>query len=392
MQAEAAARFWPTFSLFLEYSQGDTPSAYLFKTIDQRRLPATADFNDPGWFQNYEAGLQARVNLYAGGRDRLGRKAAAAGIRIRELDRQAVVNTLVGSVIETYYNALAALDFIRIAEESVRTVEAQLRAVDVRFRAGGVLKSDVLSLEVRLAQAREDLIRGRNQHQIALASLGHLLGTDQEEPLMLADPGSRPVTFPEAYQEGLLYALANRPDLKQVRARVTQSRLRLDAAQGEYHPRLDAQFRYTLDDPGLGFERDRENWTAALVLSWELFSGGATRARVHHAHGELQETLAADRKAAQAVRLEVKTAYLRLSEAQARLAVAQSSVAQAEASLELVRMQYEGGSATITRYLEAELARNQARTRAVAAHLDRERARAAVSRALGHWALQAGEE
>jgi outer membrane protein TolC len=93
-----------------------------------------------------------------------------------------------------------------------------------------------------------------------------------------------------------------------------------------------------------------------------------------------------DRKTTLAVELEVKTAYLALDAAQARLEAARTRVADADESLGLVRRQYEGGSATITRYLEAELARNMAHMSQAAARYDREKALADIARAIGHLA------
>ena len=71
---EAMAAFWPFISVYGEYLQGDAPSAYLFKTIDQRMLPPDVDFNYPGWFENYEIGGRVRWNLFNGGRDLLRKK------------------------------------------------------------------------------------------------------------------------------------------------------------------------------------------------------------------------------------------------------------------------------------------------------------------------------
>ncbi len=64
---------------------------------------------------------------------------------------------------------------------------------------------------------------------------------------------------------------------------------------------------------------------------------------------------------------------------------------EAEESLSLVKKQYEGGSATITRYLEAELDRNRARTRSAAAYYDRDKAIADIARAVGYWARISAE-
>ena len=133
----------------------------------------------------------------------------------------------------------------------------------------------------------------------------------------------------------------------------------------------------------MNYDRDRENWTIAVLLSWDLFTGLSTGASRKKAAAQLEEMLAADRKTILALKLDVKTAYLRIAGAKARLKVAEASVAQAEESLSLVKKQYEGGSATITRYLEAELARNHARINATSAFYDREKALADAARALG---------
>jgi outer membrane protein TolC len=63
--------------------------------------------------------------------------------------------------------------------------------------------------------------------------------------------------------------------------------------------------------------------------------------------------------------------------------VAEKAVDLAAESFDLVHREYEGGAATITRYLQAELDYNRARVRKTAAFYDRERARADLARALG---------
>ncbi len=387
MVDRAMAAFWPAISVYSEYMEGEAPSAYLFKTIDQRSLPPRVNFNDPGPFENLEVGLRARLNLFRGGRDYLRKRMAETGRSIRELDRLSIRNGLASSVIHAYFNALAARDYIRIARESVETVQAQLRVMKVRFRAGGVLKSDVLSLEVRLAQAREELIRARNGYSLALASLANLMGLDPDTDLLLEEDGRvRQQLLPPDYGEGLRVAMARRPELEKARLAVIRSRMGIDAARGEYLPRVDARAHYYFDDEGTQFESDRANWTAGVTLDWDLFTGGSTGAAVREAEALLEEVLAADRKAALSVKLDLRSAYLALEEAEARIQVTRASVAQAEESLRLVRKQYEGGSATVTRYLDAELDRRRTEIRAITARYDREKARADVGRALGLWA------
>ncbi len=387
MIRQANAAFYPAIGLYTEYTRADAPSVYLFKKIDQRQLPPDANFNRPGILDNYESGVNARWNIFNGGRDILNRQMAVTDLTISRLDRQSVRNGLVASVIQSYFDTLAARDFIKIAEGSVNTVQKQLELMRVRLRGGSVLKSDVLSLEVRLAEAREELLRGRNQYRIALTALAHVLGISPDVALVLKENAEvPPLPVPEEYAEGVEYGMKYRPNRNMAKERVRKARMAIDAARAGYLPRIDLQGKYYLDDDELDYDTDRENWMIAVMLNWDLFTGFRTMAAVEKASAMLAETLAADRQAELALKMDVKTAYLNLEEARARLDVARKSLVSAEESLNLVRKQYDGGSATITRYLEAELDWNRAQIRATAAYFDQEKAVADLGRAIGYWA------
>ncbi len=383
----ARAPFYPFVQFYTEYIQGDAPSAYLFKTIDQRKLPPDTNFNDPGWFQNHETGVKAGINLYNGGKDTLSYKIAEKKVAISKSERQSVDNRLVTAVISIYYSAQAARDFIRITKESVATVETQLRIMRVRFEAGGVLKSDILSLEVRLANARENLVRSQSNLKATFAGLAKVMGLDPDTPLKLTDVAVQPAEFPQNYNDGIVYALEHRPELKKVREQLIQSRMAMDLAHADYWPRIDLAARYYLDDPNLSYSTDRNNWTAAVMLDWDIFTGFSTRSTQAKSLSVLEEMMSADRKTILAIKFDVKNAYLKMDEVLARMQVTEKSVAMAEESLQLVKKQYEGGSVGITRYLEAELALSRARAHKTAAFYDREKALAEIQRAIGFWGV-----
>ncbi|MBI9077532.1 MAG: TolC family protein [Desulfatibacillum sp.] len=389
---QARASFWPVVSLYGSYSQGDAPSGYLFSTIDQRLLPPNTNFNDPGWFENYEVGAKVGLNLFNGGRDWLNWHMANTGLSIRQLDKQAVSNGLASSVISAWYDCLAAEDFTEIARESVGTVESELKLMQVRYDAGGVLKSDVLSLDVRLAQAREDLVRAQSNRSLSMAALANLMGLNPDAAFELNKQDNPALDLPADYQAGAVIALAKRPELKMARLAVVNSAMGVDMAKSHYLPTADAQAKYYLDDPNASFDNDRDNWTAGVIINWNAFTGGRVSSGVRQARGVQDEMLAADQKATQNVLLDLKTAYLNLASAQARNQVTAAAVAQARESLRLVKMQFEGGSATVTRYLDAELAFNSARMRASSALFDSEKAAASVGRALGFWVSWEGKD
>jgi outer membrane protein TolC len=294
-----------------------------------------------------------------------------------------VENSLVASVIRSYYNCLAAEDYINIVNKSIETVSEQVRIMNIRFAEGGALKSDILTLNVRLAQAKEDLVLSRNRMRIAKAVLAGVMGISADQEIVLTREAPVSHEIPGDFSSCMAAAVQKRPELKKMRKHLEQSRMALDMAKSGYLPRVDLQGKYYVDDPDMDYDRDRENWMAAVVLNWDLFTGFSTRSEKAKAAAELDELLAADRKALLEIQLDVKTAVLDLEAAEARLEVAKNSVEMAEESLQLVKKQFAGGSATVTRYLEAELAGNTARTRSTAAYYDREIAIANVRRSIG---------
>jgi outer membrane protein TolC len=211
------------------------------------------------------------------------------------------------------------------------------------------------------------------------------MGLDPDIQLELQADTGVSIEIPGTYQEGLTMALSVRPEIKKIREKVYQAEKAMSLANSGYIPKLDFSTRYWMADPEADFDTDRDNWTAGVVLTWALFSGFSTDAQVKEATAELNVALAADRKTLLAVKTDVKTAYLHLNEAGERLVVAEKSVESAHESFELVRQQYQGGSADITRYLDSELARNRSRIHTATAYYDREKSRADVCRAVACW-------
>lgn len=381
---KAEAAFYPSLAFYTEYLGGNAPSAYLFKKLDQRQFSLAGDLNNPGNWDNFESGLNARWNLFSGGRDLLNREMTAISREISRLDRQTITNALVATVIQTYYNYLTADAFLAIARQSVTTVDDQLRVMQVRYDEGAALKSDLLSLRVRRAEAQEEEARSRNRRELARAALATIMGAGTDTMLMPEKDATTALTIPKHFDAGLAYAMSNRPEVRSLHEKVRQSRMAVDKARTGYIPSIDAFGKFYYDDENMDYNWDDDNWTAGLLFNWEIFSGFSTRAQENEAQAVFEAMLQQDRKTTLAVELEVKTAYLALDEANARLEVARSRVANADETLVLVRRQYDNGAATITRYLEAELARSQAHMSQAAALYDREKAVADIARSIGH--------
>jgi outer membrane protein TolC len=260
--------------------------------------------------------------------------------------------------------------------------------VRILFEEGKVLRSDVLSLQVRLAEAKEMAIRSGNGVKMARIALASLLAVPESEmPALEVSVAELPlVSVPADLASALTAAFEQRPELEQLRVSLQQSELQVQQVAAGSKPSVDLFGRAWADNPEVDFAGSEANWTVGVAASWNVFDGGARSARTARAKAQLAGVQAQHRALLSEVRQDVELAYLALGEASARLDVASGAVELAIESLRLVRAQYEEGVATVTRYLEAEQMTTFARQRLNQATFDRKRAATDLARAMGIFA------
>jgi outer membrane protein len=386
---EATAAFFPQISTRLSYTRTDNPLQAFGMMLAQRRFSFSpdTDFNNPGPTQNVRPEIIGALPLFRGGQDYERRTAATLAVEAAELERDALRNMLTDAVIAAYYALLAGPEEVEATRVSIEAVDNALAQARARYGAGTTLKSDVLSLEVRLAAAREAHLRAQNAVDLARTGLRILLALPPAAPLHVTRLISQPTDGgPATSDKALHLALAHRPEIEAAVRLVAIREHEVSAERAAYFPRIDAVASYGQDAADLNLSHTQDNWTIGATAELDLFSGFRTAERVRAAERRLAEARQAARKARLEVEREVQAAWLNLEEARERAHVTQAAVASAEEALRLVQEQYRAGTVIVTRYLEAEVARTDARSRAIAARYDALRAEAGLQKAIGFWA------
>ncbi len=380
------ASFYPVLDANVSYLRADAPSAFFFKRIDARKLGFQGtDFNDPGAFSDVEAGLNLRWNLYAGGRDQLRSWAAEVGAEGARARVTALKNHLASRALLSMVHVRLARALAAAHAGSVRSVEAQIAEARVRVEGGTLLRSDLLSLQVRLAEAKERRIRSELAERRAETALRELLDLPSDAKLDIPDEGGLVPSLPSDARAALEKAWTTREDLRAARLLVKVRRMEVEAAERAWLPTLDLEARLYGNTAETSLDFGEADWTVGLGLGYRVADGGARSAALKKARSALDAALAESRRLEASAVREVRDAWLAITEAEQRLEVARTALAAAEESFRLVTAQYEGGAATITRYLEAESQRTGARAREIAARLDLEAARIAAAGSLGYW-------
>ena len=380
MQANAA--FWPQVQFQSSYMRTDNPINVFGSILNERSFsPALLNsLNNVPEADDLNARGAVTVPLYAGGKNTARRHAAQANAQATRLDAEAVRNNLAFEVARAFHTVHKARAFIRAAEASVTSYEGNVKMAQKRFDAGTLLRTEVLDMEVRLAQAREDLVRARNAERLAVRSLRNLLGIETGD-FDVADTAPK-VTPPQSND------FSARPELAASKQQQQAAAAEVRQAKGGYQPEL-AAFSDLDYDHGWRFNGSGQSWTAGLRLRWDLWDGQLTRGKVREARAKLESAQESERKLRLAIDLEAERARLSLQDATERLTVTDKAVSQAAESVTLTRDRFAQGLAISTQLIDAETALTGARVRRAEAEADQQIAIAAWRKALGLPQLEA---
>ncbi|MGZ8943402.1 MAG: TolC family protein [Methylobacter sp.] len=384
----ALSAFYPQVTAKVGYDHSNNPAQVFSMIVSQREFTSDSinNINNPGYRQNFRPEIIGKLSLFRGGQDYQNSKAAELGIDAAEFERSTVRNALIEAVTASYYAYLAAQEAHKVAQDSISAIASELKQTKLRYEAGTVLKSDVLSLEVKLAEAQEAQIRAANGIELSKTGLATLLGLSADQAFTVASSSMLPeAKLSASFNDLLELAMTQRPEVKAAANQVEISQRRVKSAQGAYLPKADAYVSYGQNSESPGFYSSKDNVTAGVSVEMDLFSGLETKNRVSAAERKAAEARETERKTKLAIEQEVKTAFLKLQEALARMRVAEASVAAAEEALRLVNEQRRAEIVVVTRYIEAEVAKNRAHSNTIAAHYDALSAEAALKKAVGDW-------
>lgn len=357
---EARSALMPRISFSETATRGNDPVYIFGSKLRQQRFtadnfaPPLNKLNTPLPYGNFATRFGGTWNLFDSfaswhAINRAKEMNTAAAHQLERTDQE-----LVFRVVQAYYGAMLAAKQVEVAEHAETTAKAVMDRSQVRYHAGVVVESDLLSAKVRLAGREQELIRARNSLAIAGAQLNTVMGVSTDSQYQLSDPVTKTASGSSSITELEQQALANRPDLKRIEAQQSAQELSVAIAKSSFGPRLNAFAGWEMDNPTFLAGGGGNNWLGGIELQIDLFQGGAKRAALSRERA-VGERMAALKQAAQsAVRLEVRQAYYDQDSNRQQVDVARAAISQAQESLRIIQNRYDNGLLTITDLLNAE--------------------------------------
>ncbi len=382
MIKQARSAYYPRVSVSGSYAKSDNPTQAFMMTLNQRQLDMqdpNFDPNDPDDTDNYRLSVGVKYRIFDGGLRRKQIDMAKLGRNAADYRLWSTQNELIHQVTQGYYSVLQAQDFVEVQKESVKSLRENLRIAIERFKAGSAVKTDVLNLEVKLAQAREDLILAENGTQLAIAALNTAIGDDLVTTQGLSAPNKKNIVQTHPVQD--YDAVENRPELRAIHNVALMREQEYRKAIREYSPVINAFGSYDWDSDQ--FSDFQDSYTAGVIAEWEVFSGFQKPSAVAHAKAGWQAAQHDEKDTRNKLKLDLRQAYIQSSEARQRLSVVSKSVKSAEEALRITTVRYKEGAADIVELLTAQVSLTATHTRNVAAYYDYLIAISNVQRARG---------
>ena len=384
MRVRQAQGAWlPRVDVIESVQRGDQPVYVFSSLLSQRRFTADhfgADaLNHPDALTNHRAAITIGQSLFnsevgtAVRSARIARELAAVGRDAT--DRDLAVETTVA-----YGRALRAMAALRASQAAVAAAEEDARRARDRRAAGVATEADVLELDVHLAQVKARTIEADADRRVALAALNRAMGEPLDRPYVLDQP-SVPTADTEAVMNLEALAMQTRPEARRAGLEQDLARVQHQGARHAFLPQVGWQGGYEWN--GAAFADRADGWIVGAEVRVNVFHGFIDRARLGEATHALERASAERESADSAIRLDVRSAWLRLEAARARVTVGATAVSQARESQRIIRDRYEAGLVGVGDLLRAAQAVLDAELQHTAAQVEVITAAAMLDRAVG---------
>jgi outer membrane protein len=383
---QAQSAWYPRVDFHQDFMRGNNPIDVFGWKLTQRQFTAR-DFalnnlNTPTPLDNFQTRFDGQWRLFDSGQTLFHQRSAKKLVTVADFQTEQARQDLILEIVRAYYAIGVLQENEKAAENTVKTAEANAKRMETMHTAGTVVDSDLLSAKVFVAQMKDRQIRAQNDLAMAEMQLARLMGLPVEQQLELARSVSEPNASTKTLQEWTQTALEERPALRAAQLEETASDDERKAAKAEFGPTI-ALFGSTERDAMTLAGPSGTNWTAGARLDFNLFAGGATKARLAEAAANANKAKHNVEWFRSGVTLEVRQAFLDAAAAAQRAATARDTAEQATESLRIVQNRYEAGLTTITELLRAQTAQLDARTLYLSALQDWQVSQAQLARAAG---------
>jgi outer membrane protein TolC len=305
--------------------------------------------NDPAVTQNYATKievLQPLINV-----DGLyGRQAAKSKMEAFQLQTERTGEYLALEVNKSFMQLQLAYKAVKVLEKASATADANLKLIANYFNQGILQKTDVLSVQVRVNEMKNQLQYAKSNVQNASDYLAFLLNEDNTnkvyKPLEKLDN-----TIVISSSNTILSG--NRKDILAMDKSSEAYAKMLQSSKMNFLPTLNAFGSYELYDDTL-FGMNAQGYLVGAQLSWKVFDGYKSIGKMEKAKADFQKAEVENQQYKSQSQLELNKTNRQLKDAENKVNLEKLALEQSQEAYRIRSNRFSQGLEKTTDLLQAE--------------------------------------
>ncbi len=257
------------------------------------------------------------------------------------------VSSIALSAIEIHFQALLQRMWQNMHQEIIADHRETLAKVRLRYESGRGPERDVALLESRLALAEADALTARK-------NLEETVSQYEENYGFFPETLKRPeitLSIPDTLGGAMELGFQHNPSLSIANSVMLASKSDIAAEKAAMLPQLSMEFTATKYD----LERGNRDYdvTGRLVVNYNLYSGGATTARISRARTDYERARHEETRAHRRVTREIRVAYQKIHPQNRRVLALKKATEASKRNSDQLLQQFEATGGSLLSLLEA---------------------------------------
>lgn len=250
--------------------------------------------------------------------------------------------------------------------QGLDVVKANYDNVQALYKHGQAAEFDLLRAEVQVANTEPTVISIENNLVLAVNGLKSLLSIPLDSNVVIEGDFMYTEVPQSVLDEGDQSAMMANPSLQQLAFEETMLDQNVSVEQSGYFPSVFAFGSYQWQTQDNTFQFNNYLWAkimnVGVTLSWNIFDGLRTPARVEQAKIDLRKIQYTRLKAQEGLTIQIQSTRLKMDEATRRIQGQEKNIEQAKKAVSIAETRFKSGVGTQLELLDTQVAMTLAQT------------------------------
>jgi outer membrane protein len=332
-------------------------------------------------------GINFNQPIYSGGKNQLGRKAAAITVNIQTERKIQTTSDVLYNTEVAYWQVISAKEQIKLAEQSHKQLTALVTDINNQYIAGLTYKNDLLRARVQQNQNQLSLRQANDAFTLAKLNLAQLTGLGDSVEFTVTDSISG--TFDSLQTSDLaIHAQSLRSEIRIQEKTLESARLQERIYKGDLLPSVSLAISgvSAFGKQGVNPENNSNSMASyygLVTVNVPIFGWGRRTEKVKEQQYRIQSQEYLLKESKQVISVQVQQSILQVNQSARSVKLAELSLLQAEENLRLSKDRLKAGTIVGKDVLDAQTIWQQAYSNVIESKVGYKIAETNLKRTLG---------